>query len=48
MSSSVSRRTKVAAAADPDSLSGKAKSARSAGVLVVSEESFMRALTALF
>lgn len=47
MTSSVSRRTTVVVAADPDSLSGKAKSARSAGVPVVSEESFMRALASL-
>lgn len=45
--SSVSRKTKVVVAADPDSLSGKAKDARALGVPVVSEHSFMRVLSDL-
>ncbi|GAA1195296.1 hypothetical protein GCM10009608_33400 [Pseudonocardia alaniniphila] len=44
MMTSVSRQTKAVVAADPDSLSGKAKNARTLGVPVVSEEAFMRAL----
>ena len=47
MMTSVSRQTKAVVAADPDSLSGKAKDARAAGVPVVSEEAFMRALDGL-
>ncbi|WP_410659620.1 exonuclease domain-containing protein [Amycolatopsis sp. lyj-112] len=45
--SSVSKRTKVVAAADPDSLSGKAKDARALGIPVVTEDAFLRALEAL-
>lgn len=44
---SVSGKTRVVAAADPDSLSGKAKQARELGVAVVSEEAFLRALDAI-
>jgi DNA polymerase-3 subunit epsilon len=47
MMKSVSRQTRVVVAADPDSLSGKAKDARNACVPVVSEEAFMRALDSL-
>ncbi|MFR9802546.1 exonuclease domain-containing protein [Pseudonocardia sp. RS010] len=47
MTTSVSRQTKVVVAADPDSLSGKAKNARLLGVPVVSEETFMRVLAEL-
>ncbi|WP_340682624.1 exonuclease domain-containing protein [Amycolatopsis coloradensis] len=45
--SSVSRKTRVVAAADPDSLSGKAKDARALGVPVVTEDAFVRALDAM-
>ncbi|MFB9688648.1 exonuclease domain-containing protein [Amycolatopsis plumensis] len=41
---SVSRQTRVVAAADPDSMSGKAKRARECGVPVVSEDAFLSAL----
>jgi DNA polymerase-3 subunit epsilon len=44
---SVSRQTRVVAAADPDSLSGKAKKARELGVPVVSEAAFLRVLDQL-
>lgn len=43
----VSRKTKVVAAADPDSLSGKAKQVRALGVPVVGEEAFLRVLDAM-
>ena len=43
----VSRQTRVVAAADPDSLSGKAKKARELGVPVVSEAAFLRVLDQL-
>ncbi|MBM7775586.1 DNA polymerase-3 subunit epsilon [Actinokineospora baliensis] len=43
----VSRRTRVVAAADPDTMSVKAKDARVLGVPVVTEESFVRALAAM-
>ncbi|MEV4314535.1 exonuclease domain-containing protein [Actinocrispum sp. NPDC049592] len=42
--SSVSAKTSVLVAADPDSLSGKAKNARALGVPVVGEEAFLRVL----
>lgn len=45
--SSVSKKTRVVAAADPDSLSGKAKDARLLGVPVVTEDAFVRALEAM-
>jgi DNA polymerase-3 subunit epsilon len=44
MTSSVSRKTRVVVAADPDSLSGKAKDARAIGIPVVGEPAFIRAL----
>lgn len=44
---SVSKQTRVLAAADSDSLSGKAKRARECGVPVVSEDAFLRALARL-
>jgi len=47
VTTSVSGKTKVLAAADPDSLSGKAKQARVLGVPVVGEEAFLRALDGL-
>lgn len=47
MTASVSRGTKAVVAADPDSMSGKAKRARAAGVPVVSEECFFSALAAM-
>ncbi|MBP2474487.1 DNA polymerase-3 subunit epsilon [Crossiella equi] len=43
----VSRRTRLLVAADPDSLSGKAKKARDQGVPIVGEESFAALLAAL-
>ncbi|MEU3626928.1 hypothetical protein BS329_39430 [Amycolatopsis coloradensis] len=45
--SSVSKKTRVVAAADPDSLSGKAKDARLLGVPVVAEAAFIRALESM-
>jgi DNA polymerase III subunit epsilon len=42
--SGVSRQTTVVVAADPDSLSGKARDARRLGVPVVNEQTFLRAL----
>ena len=42
--SAVSRKTTVVVAADPDSLSGKARDARKLGVPVVNEHTFLRAL----
>jgi DNA polymerase-3 subunit epsilon len=47
MTSSVSRRTTVVVAADPDSLSGKARDARTCGVPVVNEHVFLRVLAAM-
>ncbi|MGH4009543.1 MAG: exonuclease domain-containing protein [Pseudonocardiaceae bacterium] len=47
MANSVSRRTSVVVAADPDSLSAKAKDARAYGVPVVNEHTFMRALESM-
>jgi DNA polymerase-3 subunit epsilon len=44
---SVSKQTRVLAAADPDSMSGKAKRARECGVPVVSEDAFLQALAKL-
>jgi DNA polymerase-3 subunit epsilon len=44
MNSSVSRRTTVVVAADPDSLSGKARDARDLNVPVVNEHAFLRVL----
>ncbi|WP_116201363.1 exonuclease domain-containing protein [Amycolatopsis circi] len=44
---SVSRQTRVVVAADPDSLSGKARKARELGVPVVSEDAFLTALDRL-
>ncbi|WP_206792034.1 exonuclease domain-containing protein [Amycolatopsis sp. MtRt-6] len=44
---SVSKQTRVLAAADPDSMSGKAKRARECGVPVVSEGAFLQALARL-
>lgn len=44
---SVSRQTRVVVAADPDSLSGKARKARELGVPVVSEEAFLTVLDRL-
>ncbi|WP_328648660.1 exonuclease domain-containing protein [Amycolatopsis sp. NBC_00348] len=44
---SVSKQTRVLAAADPDSMSGKAKRARECGVPVVSEHAFLQALARL-
>jgi DNA polymerase-3 subunit epsilon len=41
---SVSKQTRVLAAADPDSMSGKARRARECGVPVVSEDAFLSAL----
>ena len=45
--SSVSRKTTVVVAADPDSLSGKARDARSLGVPVVNEHTFLRVLATI-
>jgi DNA polymerase-3 subunit epsilon len=47
VTTSVSKQTRVVAAADPDSMSGKAKRARECGVPVVSEDAFLKALTKL-
>jgi DNA polymerase III subunit epsilon len=47
MTTSVSRKTTAVVAADPDSLSGKAKDARTLGIPVVNERTFMRALEEL-
>ncbi|WP_309236073.1 exonuclease domain-containing protein [Amycolatopsis sp. SID8362] len=47
ITTSVSKQTRVLAAADPDSLSGKAKRARECGVPVVSEAAFLKALAKL-
>jgi DNA polymerase-3 subunit epsilon len=47
VTSAVSKQTRVLAAADPDSMSGKAKRARECGVPVVSEDSFLKALAKL-
>ncbi|MGH3840915.1 MAG: hypothetical protein ACRDS0_05630 [Pseudonocardiaceae bacterium] len=47
LASSVSRRASVVVAADPDSLSAKAKDARACGVPVVNEHTFMRALESM-
>jgi DNA polymerase-3 subunit epsilon len=47
MTTSVSRRTTVVVAADPDSLSGKASDARRHGVPIVNEDTFMRVLDAM-
>lgn len=44
---SVSKKTRVVAAADPDTSSGKARQARALGVPIVSEHAFMHALTAM-
>ena len=40
--SSVSRRTKVVVAADPDSISGKARMARDRGVPVITVTAYLR------
>jgi DNA polymerase-3 subunit epsilon len=45
--SSVSAKTRVLVAADPDSLSGKAKNARALGVPVVGEDTFLRVLSTM-
>jgi DNA polymerase III subunit epsilon len=45
--SAVSAQTRVLVAADPDSLSGKAKKARALGVSVVGEQAFLRVLDAM-
>ncbi|GLY38859.1 hypothetical protein Amsp01_048830 [Amycolatopsis sp. NBRC 101858] len=47
VTSAVSKQTRVLAAADPDSMSGKAKRARECGVPVVSEDAFLQALAKL-
>jgi DNA polymerase-3 subunit epsilon len=47
MMTSVSRKTTVAAAADPDSLSGKAEDARALGIPAVNEHTFIRVLHAM-
>ena len=47
MTSSVSRRTSIVVAADPDSVSGKARNARSLGVPVINEHTFMRVLNGM-
>jgi DNA polymerase-3 subunit epsilon len=47
MMTSVSRKTTVVVAADPDSLSGKAEDARALGIPVVNEHTFMRVLHAM-
>jgi integrase len=44
MTTAVSKKTSVVVAADPDSLSGKAKDARAIGVPVVNEHAFLRVL----
>ncbi|WP_216205266.1 exonuclease domain-containing protein [Amycolatopsis aidingensis] len=44
VTTAVSKRTRVLVAADPDSLSGKAKDARQHGIPVVGEETFLRLL----
>jgi DNA polymerase III subunit epsilon len=44
MTGTVSRQTTVVVAADPDSLSGKARDARGLGVPVVNEHTFLRTL----
>lgn len=44
---SVSRQSRILVAADPDSLSGKAKRARTLGVPVVNENAFLRVLDAM-
>lgn len=47
VTSAVSRRTTVLVAADPDSLSGKARTARTHGVPIIGEDAFLRALEAM-
>jgi DNA polymerase-3 subunit epsilon len=47
MMTSVSRKTTVVVAADPDSLSGKAEDARAVGIPVVNQHTFMRVLHAM-
>lgn len=47
VTTTVSKQTRVLAAADPDSLSRKARRARECGVPVVSENAFLRALAKL-
>jgi len=47
MANSVSRSTSVVVAADPDSLSAKAKGARAYGVPVVNEHTFVRVLESM-
>jgi DNA polymerase-3 subunit epsilon len=47
VTSAVSKKTRVLVAADPDSLSGKAKDARACGVPVVGEDTFLNAIDAL-
>jgi DNA polymerase-3 subunit epsilon len=47
ITSAVSKKTRVLVAADPDSLSGKAKDARACGVPVVGEDTFLGAIDAL-
>jgi len=47
MMTSVSRKTTVVVAADPDSLSGKAENSRALGIPVVNEHTFMRVLHAM-
>jgi DNA polymerase-3 subunit epsilon len=47
VTTAVSKQTRVLAAADPDSMSGKAKRARECGVPVVSEDAFLKALAKL-
>jgi DNA polymerase-3 subunit epsilon len=47
ITSAVSAKTRVLVAADPDSLSGKAKNARALGVPVVGEDAFLRVLSTM-
>lgn len=47
MTSAVSGRTTVLIAGDPDSLSGKAKTAREKGIPIVHENAFLRAVNML-
>jgi DNA polymerase-3 subunit epsilon len=47
ITTAVSRQTRLLVAADPDSLSGKAKTARTLGVPVVNEDAFLTALDAM-
>jgi DNA polymerase-3 subunit epsilon len=47
VTAAVSKQTRVLAAADPDSMSGKAKRARECGVPIISEDAFLQAVAKL-